>query len=109
MFPACIEMATELHAWKSVSLEAMRSLEKQIAQIEASHWIILTRDLSGDWMMSIWGPYPLSGNFGLIQERDAKERAFAIAKQHLARHGVQVEAASVSDLRWRVSVRQMVA
>lgn len=87
----------------------MRSLEKQIAQIEASHWIILTSDLSGDWTMSIWGPYPLSGSFGLIHERDAKERAFVIAKQHLARHGVQVETASSSDLHWRVSVRQMVA
>jgi hypothetical protein len=87
----------------------MRCLEKQIAQIEASHWIILTRDLTGDWTISIWGPHPLSGSFGLIHERDAKARAFAIAKEHLAHHGLQVDVASVSDLRWRVSVRQMVA
>ena len=87
----------------------MRCLEKQIAQIEESHWIILTRDLSGDWTISIWGPHPLNGSFGLIHEREAKERSFAIAKDHLARHGLQVDAGSVSDLRWRVSVRQMVA
>jgi hypothetical protein len=87
----------------------MRCLEKQVAQIEANHWIILTRDASGDWTVSIWGPNPLSGSFGLIHEREAKERAFAVAKEHLERHGLQAEAASVSDLHWRVSVRQMVA
>lgn len=87
----------------------MKCLEKQIAKVEASHWIILTRELSGDWSISIWGPNPLNGSFGLIHERDAKERAFAIAKEHLGRHGLQVEPFSVSDLRWRVSVRQMVA
>ncbi len=87
----------------------MKYLEKQIAKIEDSHWIIVTRDLSGDWTFAIWGPYPLSGSFGLTNERHAKEQAFSIATGHLSQYGLQIAAEDVSELRWRVSVRQMVA
>ena len=87
----------------------MKFLEKQVAKIEASHWIILTKELCGDWTLLIWGPNPLSGSFGLIHEQDAKKRAFEIATDHLARHGLQPEVNGLSELCWRVSVRQMVA
>jgi hypothetical protein len=87
----------------------MRYLEKQIAQIEDRHWIIVTRDLWGSWTFSLWGPCPLNGGFGTIGEEDAKGQAFSAAKQHLIRNGWKVEAADVSELHWRVAVRQMVA
>jgi len=87
----------------------MKCLEKQIAKIEKSHWILLTRDFWGDWTFSIWGTYPLSRSLGLISERDAKKQAFFAAKQHLVTYGLQIEADDVSELCWSVAIRQMVA
>jgi hypothetical protein len=87
----------------------MRYLEKLIAKIETEHWILLSQNSGGDWTFEIWGTYPLSGSLGLVSEQAAKKLALTVAKQHLEQHGLRNELTGLSDLSWRVAVRQRVA
>jgi hypothetical protein len=76
----------------------MKRPEKQIAKSQKSRWILLARDLWGDWTFSMWGTVPVQRTLW-SHSRTGRPigQAFSAPMQHLAQHGFQIEAADVSE------------
>src|SRR5262245_18995596 len=87
-------------------LGAMKYHETLSAKITNDYWIVLDRNLGGNWSFLLWGKTPLSGDLGTLTEDQAKQQVLSIARLHLERLGLSY---ALTDVTWRVAVRQMVA
>ena len=53
----------------------------------------------GGWQVGLSGPYPLRCDHSFTGDLDARERGYAIAREHLLAHGV-TDVAPFDSLEW---------
>ena len=88
----------------------MREFKELIARVDKDHWILLRQSLSSDdWTFVLWGPHPLTGNLGAVNEPEAKAGAVAAALEHLGQHGFKLHLTDLAEFSWRVALRYIAA